>query len=153
MIDFNPSNIIGIYSLHANSKLPCKQTQGAACFDLYACSDDVITLAPDERALIPTGLVFDIPKGYSVRIHTRSSWAAVKGIGLSVSEGIIDSDYVDEVFVPMVNNTDKLFNIYSGDRIAQMELVKTIPTEMKRITNCPEKRGGREGGFGSTGVN
>jgi dUTP pyrophosphatase len=111
----------------------------------------LITLNPGERALIPTGLIFDIPEDHSVRIHTRSSWAAIKGIGLSVSQGIIDSDYVEEVFVPMVNNTDKLFHIRSGERIAQIELVRTIPTINTWIEDRPTKRGNRDGGFGSTG--
>ena len=144
------TKILGFYALHPQAKLPMKQTQGAACFDIHACSDDLIALAPGERALIPTGLIFDIPKDHSVRIHTRSSWAGVKGIGMSVTEGIIDYDYVEEVFVPMVNNTDKLFHIHSGERIAQIELVKTIATINTWIDDRPAKRGNRDGGFGST---
>ena len=144
------TKVLGFYALHPRAKLPMKQTHGAACFDIHACCDDLITLNPGERALIPTGLIFDIPEDHSVRIHTRSSWAAIKGIGLSVSQGIIDSDYVEEVFVPMVNNTDKLFHIRSGERIAQIELVKTIPTINTWIEDRPTKRGNRDGGFGST---
>ena len=130
------AKVLGFYALRPQAKLPMKQTQ--------------ITLKPGERALIPTGLIFDIPENYSVRVHTRSSWAAVKGIGMSVTEGIIDHDYVEEVFVPMVNNTDKLFHIRSGERIAQIELVKTIPTINTWIDDRPTKRGNRDGGFGST---
>ena len=70
---------------------------------------------------------------------------------MSVTEGIIDHDYVEEVFVLMVNNTgDKLFHIRSGERIAQIELVKTIPTINTWIDDRPTKRGNRDGGFGST---
>ena len=89
------AKVLGFYALRPQAKLPMKQTQGAACFDVHACCDDQITLKPGERALIPTGLIFDIPENYSVRVHTRSSWAAVKGIGMSVTEGIIDHDYVE----------------------------------------------------------
>ena len=74
-----------------------------------------------------------------------------KGLILANCEGVIDSDYVEEVFVPMVNNTDKLFHIRSGERIAQIELVKTIPTINTWIDDRPTKRGNRNGGFGSTG--
>ena len=141
---------LGCYKLKENAKLPTKGSGQAACYDLYSCSEAPIVMDPRERVLIPTGLVLDIPRGFSARIHTRSSWAAIKGIGLSVSQGIIDSDYVEEVFVPMVNNTDKLFHIRSGERIAQIELVKTIPTINTWIDDRPTKRGNRDGGFGST---
>ena len=141
---------LGCYKLKEDAKLPTKGTDQAACYDLYACVDHPLKLEPKERVLVPTGLVLDIPRGFSARIHTRSSWAAIKGIGLSVSQGIIDSDYVEEVFVPMVNNTDKLFHIRSGERIAQIELVRTIPTINTWIDDRPTKRGNRDGGFGST---
>ena len=95
----------------------------------------------------------DIPRGFSARIHTRSGMAAKKGIGLSVSQGIIDSDYVEEVFVPMVNNTNKMFYIHPGDRIAQLELVREIVTEIYETEKRPEQKTDRNGGFGSTGVN
>ena len=52
-------------TLRPQAKLPMKQTQGAACFDVHACCDDQITLKIGERALIPTGLIFDIPENYS----------------------------------------------------------------------------------------
>ena len=97
---------LGCYKLKENAKLPTKGSEDAACYDLYSCSDEPILLEPRERVLVPTGLIMDIPRGFSARIHTRSGMAAKKGIGLSVSQGIIDSDYVEEVFVPMVNNTE-----------------------------------------------
>lgn len=100
---------LGCYKLKENAKLPTKGSHHAACYDLYSCSEAPIVIDPKERMLIPIGLVLDIPRGFSARIHTRSGMAAKKGIGLSVSQGIIDSDYVEEVFVPMVNNTNKSF--------------------------------------------
>ena len=66
------TKVLGFYALHPQAKLPMKQTQGAACFDIHACCDDLITLKPGERALIPTGLIFDIPEDHSVRIPPRS---------------------------------------------------------------------------------
>ena len=144
---------LGCYKLKENAKLPSKGTEQAACYDLYSCSEAPIVMDPRERVLIPTGLVMDIPRGFSARIHTRSGMAAKKGIGLSVSQGIIDSDYVEEVFVPMVNNTNKMFYIYPGDRIAQLELVREIVTDVYETEERPEQKTDRDGGFGSTGVN
>jgi dUTPase len=68
-------------------------------------------------------------------------------------QGIIDSDYVEEVFVPMVNNTEKYFHIHPGDRIAQLELVREIVTDVYETEERPEQKTDRDGGFGSTGVN
>ena len=66
MIDLLLSKTSWLLKLQRKAKLPMKQTQGAACFDMYACCDDpLITLEPGERALIPTGLIFDIPEGHS----------------------------------------------------------------------------------------
>ena len=149
--EFTTPHTIGFYSLHPKARLPEKKTEGAACFDLHACVDEPLKLNPNERVLVPTGFIMKIPDGYSVRIHTRSGMAAKKGIGLSVSEGIIDSDYVEEVFVPMVNNTDKILHIRDGDRVAQCELVKNISTKVEWIEERPMPHGGRDGGFGSTG--
>jgi dUTP pyrophosphatase len=78
---------LGCYKLKENAKLPTKGSGQAACYDLYSCSDEPILLEPKERVLVPTGLVLDIPRGFSARIHTRSGMAAKKGIGLSVSQG------------------------------------------------------------------
>ena len=144
---------LGCYKIKDDATLPHKGTHQAACYDLYACVDYPLKIEPKERVLVPTGLVLDIPRGFSARIHTRSSWAAIKGIGLSVSQGIIDSDYVKEVFVPMVNNTNKYFYIHNGDRVAQLELVREIITEIYETEKRPEQKTNRDGGFGSTGVN
>ena len=103
-------------------------TKGSACFDLraYLMEDDQIRTrwAPDEsleqdfkvkdrvfilnagaRALIPTGMVLDIPIGCSVRIHPRPGVSFYHGLSLSNCEGVIDSDYVEEVFISVINHS------------------------------------------------
>ena len=137
---------LGCYKIKETAKLPSKGTDQAACYDLYACVDEPLKLDPRERVLVPTGLVLDIPRGFS-------GMAAKKGIGLSVSQGIIDSDYVEEVFVPMVNNTEKYFHIHNGDRVAQIEIVRELETDVYEIDERPMQKTDRDGGFGSTGVN
>ncbi len=112
-------------------------------------------LGPKCRALIPTGMIMDIPEGYSGRIHPRSGNAWKSGITLVNAEGVIDSDYCHEVFVPLYNTTNIPFKINHGDRIAQMEFVKPYSTvEYITYTEAKAKKSktNREGGFGSTGV-
>ena len=146
---------LGLFPVRYNAKLPHAATEGAACYDLYAAFEEpngLTTIAPGEIGKIPTGLVFDIPVGFSVRIHSRSGWALKHGVTLIVTEGMIDHDYTDEVFVPMINHGSKNFTIRDGDRIAQIELKRVEPLEMEWIQKMPSERGGRRGGFGSTGI-
>ena len=111
-----------------------------------------IELYPGERVLIPTGLIFDIPEGYSVRLHTRSSVSLKKGLTMPNGEGIIDSDYYHQTFVMLYNASADEVRICHGDRVAQGELVENVRTELEETKDVPEQTTSRVGGFGSTGV-
>ena len=143
-------------------------TSGSACFDLRAylkndeslnahsnvdsrVKDGIFRLTPGARALIPTGIIFNVPKKYSVRIHPRSGLAFKLGLTLSNCEGVIDSDYVEEVFVSVINSSMDVIQIEHGDRIAQAEMIKTN-YYMIRETDIRPERTSRDGGFGSTGT-
>ena len=146
---------LGLFPVRYNARLPHAATEGAACHDIYAAfekANGLITVSPGEIAKIPTGLIFDIPVGFSIRIHSRSGWALNHGMSLVVTEGMIDHDYTHEVFVPMINHGSKNFTIRDGDRIAQIELKRVEPVKMEWIQMMPSERGGRKGGFGSTGI-
>jgi len=114
--------------------------------------DDTFTLAinPSERVLVPTGIIFDIPDGYSVRIHIRSSIALKLGLNLANGEAVIDSDYVQESFVMLQNTTNHQIEIQKGERIAQAELVWNQPVALELVER-PHQKTNRTGGFGSTG--
>ena len=112
-------------------------------------------LGPKCRALIPTGMVFDIPVEFSARLHPRSGNAWKHGVTLINSEGIIDSDYCNEVYVALYNTTNIPFEINHGDRIAQVEILKPydiISHITYAQTEAPKNKTDRKGGFGSTGV-
>jgi dUTP pyrophosphatase len=104
------------------------------------------------RAMIPTGLIFDIPKNCSVRIYPRSGLSCKKGLNLINCVGIIDSDYVEQIFIPLYNNSQEKIKIYSGERIAQGEMIFNHRPILNYIAHRPEQKGNRSGGFGSTGV-
>ena len=167
---------VGIYKISHSVKNPCFETEEAACFDLrchldhvekikgYSKSnivleiskqkDESIIIEPGQRILIPTGLIFVIEKGYSLRIHPRSSMALKKGLTLCNAQGIIDSDYYHETFVALHNISMIKQKIFSGDRICQAEIVESNcndKIEFEEITIPPRQKTSRKGGFGSTG--
>ena len=104
-----------------------------------------------ERVLVPTGLIFDIPEGYSVRLHSRSGLAWKEGLYLTNCEGIIDSDYVDPVFVMITSISQAPKTINNGDRVCQAELVDKVYHSLQEIKKPPIRKTERDGGFGSTG--
>jgi dUTP pyrophosphatase len=111
-----------------------------------------VNLHPAERVLVPTGLIFDIPKGYSVRLHPRSGMSLKQGLIMPNGEGIVDCDYYHQTYVMLYNAGADLVQVKHGERIAQGELVKTLDYSLKETTIQPEKTTERVGGFGSTGV-
>jgi len=150
-----------------------RATQASACWDVSAClvndqkvnvittwnekhvrnvQEGQFTLFGGERALIPTGWIFDIPVSHSMRLHPRSGLAWKQGISLANAEGVIDSDYTQETFVCLVNLTDVSFVIQHGDRIAQLELVPVCDIAFVEAPEAPGQKTDRQGGFGSTGI-
>jgi dUTP pyrophosphatase len=161
-----------IYRTHSMIKLPQKQTAQSACFDLsfqgfgksnyegYSTNNknfkrpmnNQIIVQPGDRIMVPTGLIMDIPKGYSVRLHARSGASLKQGLVLANAEGVIDSDYVQEVMVLVYNISGNPITISGGDRIAQAELVKDEDFDIVETAVRPILKTDRTGGMGSTGI-
>ena len=136
-----------------NSKndLPVYATSGSSGFDLRANVARPTMLFPGKRAIVPTGLHFDIPEGYEIQVRPRSGLAAKFGITVLNTPGTIDSEFADEVCVILINLGEDPFEIKPGDRIAQGILAKV---EKAEFTLVPEisKENDRGGGFGHTGI-
>ena len=66
--------------------------------------------------------------------------------------GIIDADYVEQLFIPIYNNSQERIKIYSGERLAQGELVYQPQATITYINERPHRKSDRDGGFGSTGI-
>lgn len=111
-----------------------------------------VVIPPFHRAIIPTGIIFDIPAGHSVRIHPRSGLAIKKGLVLANCEGVVDEDYINEVKLLMINLSNEDIIIEHGDRLAQAELVETIDHALLETNIQPIQKTDRIGGLGSTGV-
>lgn len=161
-----------VYRTNPQVKLPKKQTDQSACFDLafqgygkatyegYSNSNknfkrtmnNQIVIQPGDRVMVPTGLIMDIPAGYSVRLHARSGASLKQGLVLANAEGVIDADYVQEVMVLVYNISGNAITITTGDRIAQAELVKDAEYDIIETAVRPMLKTNRTGGMGSTGV-
>jgi dUTP pyrophosphatase len=133
--------------------LPAYQSEGAAGMDLLAAVAEraPLRLAPGARALVPTGLVLELPEGCEAQVRPRSGLALRHGITVLNSPGTIDCDYRGEVGVLLVNLGDQPFVIRRGERIAQLvvqQLARAALIESVRIAGT--RRGA--GGFGSTGT-
>jgi dUTP pyrophosphatase len=115
-------------------------------------SEYTVTIPAHHRAIVPTGIIFDIPKGYSVRLHPRSGLSIKKAFIVANCEGVIDSDYFHEIKALMVNNSDEDIVVEHGDRICQAEIVKCIEHTIEETFDEPQQRTNRVGGLGSTGV-
>jgi len=107
---------------------------------------------PGERMMIPTGIVFDIPVGHSIRIHARSGLALKAGLIMANSEGVIDSDYTEETKIIVLNISNIPIKINHGDRIAQAEMVPVLSYHLMTTDEDISQKTSRAGGFGSTGI-
>ena len=161
-----------LWRTHPSNVLPRKQTKGSSCFDLmfqgHGKSEykgytrmnkpftrpmhNQIVIQPGDRIMVPTGFIMDIPEGHSVRVHARSGMSLKQGLVLANAEGVIDSDYVEEVMVLVYNLSDNSITIHTGDRIAQAELIKDADYDIEETAARPGVKTSRIGGMGSTGV-
>lgn len=137
--------------LSPNASLPRYATPGAAGMDLCACLSERVTLAPGERALIPTGLAVSIPRGYVGLVFARSGLAVKQGVALSNGVGVIDWDYRGEVKVGLVNLGRETFTVEHGARIAQMVVLPVEQMALREVAELDDTDRGA-GGFGSTGI-
>ena len=134
-----------------NAVLPSYKTSGAAGSDVTACIKEPVVLKKGERALIPTGLFFEIPEGYEIQVRPRSGLAFKNGVTVLNTPGTIDSDYRGELKVLLVNLGNEDFTVNSGDRIAQIVVSPVTLGDFVRVDSISETERGA-GGFGSTGV-
>jgi dUTP pyrophosphatase len=140
---------IQIKRLDDDLPVPEYARAGDAGLDLLAATD--VTLAPGERAAIPTGIALAIPDGYAGFVHARSGRALNEGLGVANAPGVVDSGYRGEVKVVAVNlDREREIHVKRGDKIAQLVVQRV---ERAELEEAGELSGSdrAEGGFGSTG--
>ena len=120
--------------------------------DVRACLENSITLKPGKTEMIPLGFAMHIhDANVAALIITRSGLGSKHGIVLGNLVGLIDSDYQGELMVPAWNRANEDFQIFSGDRIAQMVIAPVIQANFQVVGDFEETERG-EKGFGSSGV-
>lgn len=133
--------------------LPDYQTADSAGFDLVAAlaEDTAVTIAPGARALIPTGFIFELPRGMEAQVRPRSGLAVKHGVTVLNSPGTIDADYRGEVAVILINLGSEPFTVARGERIAQMIVAPVARVKLRESKKLSATKRG-SGGFGSTGT-
>lgn len=132
--------------------LPEPASAGSSGSDVRAAlpAASPLTLAPGERAAVPTGLRVEVPPGWELQIRPRSGLALRHGLTVANAPGTIDSDYRGEVRVILVNLGSEAVQIQRGERIAQLVLAPVARVHWQEVETL-EDSGRGVAGFGSTG--
>ena len=141
--------LVRIKRLSPSVSLPRYESDGAAAFDLAAAAEMIVE--PGRVALVPTGLVIEVPSGMFLAIFARSSTPLKRGLMVANGVGIVDEDYCgpeDEVKIAVLNFTASAVRVAVGDRLAQGML---LPVNRVTWQDTDVLRKESRGGFGSTG--
>lgn len=140
-----------VKKLLSEAKLPAYGSEFAAGADLYALSENPIRIAPQETAIVHTGLAVEIPEGYVGLIFARSGLATKKGLAPANKVGVIDSDYRGELRVALYNHTKYVQTVEPFERVAQFVIMPYVAAQFEEAEELSDTVRG-EGGFGSTGT-
>jgi dUTP pyrophosphatase len=131
--------------------LPKRMSAHASGCDVVAAVEQDVVIPPLGRALVPTGLIFEIPPGYEVQVRPRSGLAVKHGITVLNTPGTIDADYRGEVKIILVNLGTEPFTVKRGERIAQLVPAKVASEiDFRESDHVSETERG-SGWFGHTG--
>lgn len=141
----------------SSNPLPTYSTEYSAGMDIRANlkndegNDEIISIAPGERVLIPTGLYIQFPYGYEAQIRPRSGLALKYGITVLNTPGTIDADYRGEIGICLINHGNDTFDVHHGDRIAQIVFAQVEQVALVEVSELVNTKRGT-GGFGHTGI-
>ena len=141
---------VPIHRLRPEAAIPSRGSAQAAGFDLYACLDSEMIIAPHATTKIPTGIALAIPDGYFGAVYARSGLACKQGLRPANCVGVIDSDYRGECLVFLHNDSDEARCVRHGDRIAQLVIQPYLAVFFEEQEDLDQTQRG-QGGFGSTG--
>ena len=137
--------------LRPNASVPTAATPFAAGYDLRACLDAPVDIAPGQTVMVGTGLALALPEGWFGAVFARSGLATRQGLRPANCVGVCDCDYRGEYIIPLHNDSDETRTVSHGDRIAQLVLLPCPRIEFEEVESLPASGRGVSG-FGSTGL-
>lgn len=138
---------IKVKKLSSEAKIPAYAKDGDAGMDLFALEE--VTIVPNERARIRTGVAMEIPYGYVGLCWDKSGLSMTHGI--KVLGGVIDSGFRGELILGVHNLSHRNYTFYKHYKVMQMLIQSIIQAEIVEAEELSESERG-EGGFGSTGA-
>lgn len=142
---------VKVKRLTSTAKMPVRQTEGSAGYDLFADCAAGVRIDPGQTELVGTGLSIEIAdKGIGAFVFARSGLAVKHGLIPANCVGVIDSDYRGEILIGLRNTGSESYQIQPGERIAQMVFLPIALPELEQAERL-ESSQRESGGFGSTG--
>nr|WP_225224675.1 dUTP diphosphatase [Cellulomonas sp. JH27-2] len=128
---------------------PAYAHPGDAGADLLARVD--VTIPPQGRVTVPTGVAIALPDGFAAFVHPRSGLAAKHGLTIVNAPGTVDAGYRGEIAVTLLNtDVEHTLELHRGDRIAQLVIQRVERVRFVEVETLPGSHRG-SGGFGSSG--
>ena len=146
------TKVVRFKKLNEDAKSPSYAYELDSGFDLY--SVDRFEIPPFGRALIPTGLSFDLPEGYEIQVRTKSGLAVNLGLMVLNSPGTVDRGYLGEIKVPVFNANNNSIIVEKGMKVAQAVLCPVVCGRFVEFDESNDLGASERGdkGFGSTGI-
>ncbi|MGV8162225.1 MAG: dUTP diphosphatase [Candidatus Nanoarchaeia archaeon] len=139
--------ILKIKKLHPDAKMPAYARENDAGFDIF--SVETYTLKPGERKSFSTGIAFELEPGFVALVWDKSGLAFKHGI--KTMGGVIDPNYRGEIFIALLNTSDKSYEIEKGDKIANMLIQSVVCANIEEIDELTPDLVRGDKGFGSSG--
>ena len=121
---------VNFIKLHPAAAIPVRGSKYSAGYDLSACIDKTIMIAPHTTVKIGTGLAIQPPKGYFGAIFARSGMATKRGLRPANCVGVADEDYRGEYMVALHNDSDEYRLVEPNERIAQLVFLPYLNVSM-----------------------
>jgi len=152
MENYTPQLDLGFIKLNPEAYTPKYNYETDSGFDLHAIEEVIIPSFG--RALVPTGLSFDIKDGYEIQVRSKSGLAINQGLMILNSPGTVDNGYTGEVKGIIFNTNNHPVTITKGMKIGQAVLCPVVNGKWVNLVqkNKINEKDRGDNGFGSTGI-
>ena len=152
MANYAPKLDLGYVKLHPGAFDPKYNYETDSGFDLHAVEE--VEIPAFGRALVPTGISFDIKDGYEIQVRSKSGLAINQGLMILNSPGTVDNGYSGEVKGILFNTNNHPVTITKGMKIGQAVLCPVVNGKWVNLVkqNKINEKDRGSNGFGSTGI-